>query len=221
VSRPRLLDLFCCQGGAGMGYSRTGFDVLGIDVEPQPRYPFPFHCDDAIHALEDYLEFGGGFAAIHASPPCQAHSNMRHLSTNEHPDLVARTRELLKDTGLPYVIENVIGAPLVNPVQLCGSSFGLGVQRHRLFECSFPVMAPPCAHGQQEKRYRVFQRGEWYLSPVAHVWGRGGGKAMGEWPEAMGIDWMDSAGLAQAVPPAMTEHIGGYLMAHLNARAAA
>ena len=196
-----------------------GFEVLGIDIEPQPNYPFEFIRADAIEWMSSHMDMWvTAFDAIHASPPCQAHSTLKaRWKDREHADLVAPTRELLEATELPYVIENVVGAPLIEPLVLCGSSFGLGVRRHRLFECSFPVMAPPCAHGQQAATYDVYEHGKWIKSPVARVYGHGGGKARSEWPVAMGIDWMSHEELAQAIPPAYTEHIGGYLMAHLNA----
>jgi DNA (cytosine-5)-methyltransferase 1 len=210
-----------------MGYAGLGFEVVGVDIEPQPNYPYEFIEADAIPFMRGLLatrKITGGasprsFKAIHASPPCQAYSNL--ADRGRHPALIEAVRELLVASGLPYVIENVVGAPLYDPVMLCGSSFGLGVQRHRLFETNFPVMGPPCAHGQQAPRYLVYQRGRWYLSPVAHVWGSGGGKAREHWAEAMGIDWMTDVELAEAIPPAFTEHIGHYLMAEIKARTAA
>ncbi len=110
------------------------------------------------------------------------------------------------------MIENVPGAPLIEPVQLCGSAFNLGVRRHRLFEANFPLMGAPCAHGQQNGKFKVYEHGRWYESPVAKVYGTGGGKAKERWGEAMGIDWMTPAELAQAIPPAYTEHVGHFLM---------
>jgi DNA (cytosine-5)-methyltransferase 1 len=208
--KPRLLDLFCGAGGCSVGYHRAGFDVVGVDITPQPRYPFEFHEADA---LTFPLE---GFDAIHASPPCQAHTTLRHRTGGDYPDLVAATRDRLLDSGLPYVIENVVGAPLLNPVMLCGSTFGLGVggrqlRRHRLFESNAPIMASPCQHH----------------GPAVGVYGTGGGgqmtrgfKAEGvaDARAALGIDWMSLAELSEAIPPAYTEHIGGYLMAEVTAR---
>ena len=232
--RPRLLDLFCKQGGAGTGFSRAGFDVIGVDKEPQPRYPFEFIQMDALEALECLLERGLNapqgfegfgyfqlcdFAAVHSSPPCQAHSDLAHHPQNRHieyPDLIAPTRALLKATGLPYVIENVEGAPLIDPVTMCGSSFGLPLKRHRLFETNFPLMVPPCAHGQLAKRFKIWRHGEIIDTAFVPVYGTGGGKAAEHWAGAMGIDWMDRDGLSQAIPPAYTEHIGHYLMAELT-----
>jgi DNA (cytosine-5)-methyltransferase 1 len=218
--RPRLLDLFCGAGGAAMGYHRAGFDVVGVDIAAQ-HYPFEFHRADA---LEYLAQHGREFDAVHASPPCQAYSTLRTMPTsNTRVDLVAATRQALQDNGRPWVIENVPGAPLHNPVVLCGSMFGLQVdtsagpkmlRRHRLFETSGWDLWPPYAcdhHG-----------------PVAGVYGTGGGGAMTRGykvtrdlaGELLGIDWMDQAGLAQAIPPAYTEHIGARLLAHIREAAA-
>lgn len=159
---------------------------------------------------------------IHASPPCQAYSSLRATYGDhvEHSDLVSATRERLGGSGAPWVIENVVGAPLENPIMLCGSSFGLDVRRHRLFETSFPVMAMPCAHHWQKPKFDVYEHGRWIKSPVARVYGRGGGKAEAHWAEAMDIDWMDRHELAQAIPPAFTEFIGHQLMSHIEKKAA-
>jgi DNA (cytosine-5)-methyltransferase 1 len=215
--KPRLLDLFCGAGGCSVGYHRAGFDVVGVDLAPQPRYPFEFHEADA---LDFPLE---SFDAIHASPPCQAFSDLAALSPDvEYPRLIEPIRERLRATGLPHVIENVEGAPLRNPVRLCGSSMGLPLlQRHRLFECNFPVMTPPCSHGVQDKRFPALNgqdRKRGGRSGIVGVYGNGGDKRAGLWPEAMGIDWMTRGELTQAIPPAYTEHIGGYLMAEVTAR---
>lgn len=218
--KPRLLDLFCGAGGCSVGYARAGFEVVGVDIEPHDDYPFEFHCADAMtFPLE-------GFDAIHASPPCQAHVKglgavNRALGRGvKYGDLIPATRAALQATGLPFVIENVEGAPLRNPIRLCGSSFGLAVQRHRLFETNFPVMAPPCAHHlQAEKKYwtsvSAHRGSDRFTSRVVQVYGNGGGSH--EWAAAMGIDWMRKEDLTQAIPPAYTEHIGFYLMAELNA----
>jgi DNA (cytosine-5)-methyltransferase 1 len=224
--KPRLLDLFCGAGGAGMGYHRAGFEVVGVDLSPQPRYPFEFRRMDALTALAHviYRHDGWEFDAIHASPPCQVNSALRSLWPGRvHPNLVAPTRGLLAASGLPWVMENVPGADMGPAVVLCGSQFGLGatcrdgvrrqLRRHRLFEVGgFSVMSPPCVH-----------RGQ----PVG-VYGHGGGGAMtrgykgtrDEYREAMGINWATKAEIAQAIPPAYTEHIGGYLMAAVQKVAA-
>lgn len=229
---PRLLDLFCGAGGAAMGYSRAGFDVVGVDIVDQPNYPFEFYRLDAIRVLEEpsvswpfCLE--PHFDAIHASPPCQAFTAYRRTgNVGEYPDLIADTRRLLKATGLPYVIENVPGAPLEGPTQLCGSAFGLDIRRHRLFECSFPLMSPGCAHGQQarnrfpggrSKERTGSNRGLCRNTVEVGTWDT----PLPVQQRAMGIDWMVLEELSQAIPPAYTEHIGSYLSGHLWAKDAA
>jgi len=139
-----------------MGYARAGFEVVGVDINPQPRYPFEFHQADAL----DYLrEHGHRFDAVHASPPCQAYSETRKIQSNEHPELIPPTRAALQRVGLPWVIENVPGSPLIDPVELCGAMFGLRVYRHRLFEASFPVTVPE--HPAIEYEFEISQNGEW------------------------------------------------------------
>lgn len=207
MTKPKLLDLYSCAGGAGMGYSLTGFDVVGVDIKPQPRYPFEFHQADAIEYVQAH---GHEFDAIHASPPCQAYSKTQRIAGKKHPDLVDATRAALKATGRPYVIENVPGAPLVDPVLLVGSMFGLRTMRPRLFECSFFVpfhLAPPAA-ARHAKMGRMARQGEYM-----HIAGKGGQSGVGQqWREAMGIDWMSVRELSQAIPPAYTEYIGKYLL---------
>lgn len=204
-----------------MGYARAGFEVVGVDVAPQPNYPFEFWQADALDALEA-LEPSvvRGFDVIHASPPCQAYS-AKTKDRDRHPDLVGPVRDLLIATGLPYVIENVVGAPLENPVRLCGSSFGLGVQRHRLFESNVPLTGSTCRHAQMPKRYPVYDHGRHYLSRFVPVYGTGGGKAKEHWAGAMGIDWMTHDEMREAVPPAYTQFIGEQLLAHVRGRVAA
>jgi DNA (cytosine-5)-methyltransferase 1 len=144
---PRILDLFCGAGGAAAGYASAGWEVHGVDIAPQPHYPYAFTRGDALSYLD---ENGHRYDAVHASPPCQHYSKATRRwagAPASHPDLVSAVRERLRDLGLPYIIENVTHAPLVSPVVLCGSMFGLGVRRHRLFEASFPVPSPPaCDH---------------------------------------------------------------------------
>lgn len=150
----RLLDLFSGAGGAAVGYHQAGFtEIVGVDCAPQPRYPFPFVEADA---LEYVTAHGQEFDVIHASPPCQAYSVLRHLARKGSPALIEATRAALQATGKPYVIENVIGAPLHFPLMLCGSMFdlqtpcGAQLRRHRLFECSHLILAPGnCRHGEQ------------------------------------------------------------------------
>jgi DNA (cytosine-5)-methyltransferase 1 len=211
VTVPKLLDLFCCQGGAGEGYRRAGFDVIGVDLNPQPRYPFEFHQADALQFL---VEHGHEFDAIHASPPCQAFTLAQRIQKNEHPDLISPTRNLARNLLLaldtPYVIENVVGAPLVNPVLLCGAMFGLGTYRHRLFESNVNLATP--AHPEHlvktAKMGRSVKPGE-----MMHVVGNFAGVEQAK--RAMGIDWMNRNGLREAIPPAYTEHIGTQLLAHI------
>lgn len=218
MSRPVLLDLFCGAGGAAMGYHRAGFDVIGVDLEPQPNYPFPFIQRDA---LEIASLIGGKWAAVHASPPCQAYSTVSAGAKKHHgaeyPDLVAPTRAALIATGLPYVIENVETAPLINPARLCGSSFGLNVRRHRLFETNWMLWSVPCDHAWQTPRFRSLDSRIVAAGRLASVVGvHGSTQYPGDFAlrcEAMGIDWMTNAELTQSIPPAYTEHIGRELLA--------
>lgn len=217
--KPRLLDLFCGAGGCTKGYQQAGFYVVGVDHRPQPHY-----CGDEFHQA-DALRVSGldNFDAIHASPPCQRYSRISVVdgAAENHPDLVASTRARLIASGLPYIIENVVGAPLINPTMLCGSALGLPLKRHRLFETSFPIMSPGCAHGHHEKRYRIRQHGREIDTAFCYVFGGGqAAQPVASWREAMDIDWMTVDELSQAIPPAYTEHIGSYLMAELRARAA-
>lgn len=204
----RLLDLYCGAGGATKGYQRAGFQVTGVDIAPQPNY-----CGDAFiqaDALEVSLE---GFDVIHASPPCQRYSRLGSRYDREaHPDLVGPTRERLVGLEVPFIIENVEDAPLRSPVRLCGSSFGLGVRRHRLFETNFPLLVPPCNHHAGEPRFDIYNHGQWSKSRVAYVFGQGGGKAKDQWADAMGIDWMSLEEIVEAIPPAFTEFIGRALL---------
>ena len=226
MTRPRLLDLFCGAGGCSVGYHRAGFDVIGVDINPQPNYRGCFEQADAIDVLRqvvnDIGKYGLGYLrlnAIHASPPCQAYSTTAALHRYEHPDLIEPVRELLHATGLPYVIENVVGAPLHNPFQLCGSSFGLRVWRHRLFETNWPVgMVPPCSHAEHPDPVDVTGTGSRRIS--ARSDGAGGNsrkpRNLDDARDAMGIDWMTRRELSQAIPPAYTEFIGAQLLAHIQ-----
>lgn len=220
MNRPLLIDLFCGAGGAAMGYHRAGFDVIGVDINPQPRYPFRFVQADALRPplrLEDA-------ALIHASPPCQAYSVLRRANPGaDYPDLVEPTRAMLAASGRPFIIENVPGSPLRATIILCGSMFALGsgerqLRRHRLFETSFLVLQPQCMHrgeaigvygGGTTGRY-TFENGS-KNDPHRR---RGGyqGKAT-ENREAMDIDWMRRGELTQAIPPAYTEFIGRAFLA--------
>ena len=193
-----------------MGYHRAGFEVVGVDNVYQKRYPFEFIQADAL----DYVaEHGGEYDVIHASPPCQAYSKMSQVNDNDYPDMVADTRAALIKTGKPYIIENVPGSPLINPLMLCGTMFNLKVIRHRLFECNPTIWFPPaiCNHdtgGMQKAGRGESQKGFWSIA------GHGGGYGTKKgWPKAMEIDWMTLKELSQAIPPTYTEFIGNRLMA--------
>jgi DNA (cytosine-5)-methyltransferase 1 len=220
----KILDLFCCAGGAGMGYALSGFDVTGVDVVRHRRNPHPVIEADAL-AL-DPVWIAENFDAVHASPPCQGYTPMRHApGAKGAPLLIGQTRELLQATGLPWVIENVeaAAAEMRSPVLLCGTMFGLGaqghdLQRHRLFEASFPLEQPECRHTDRpvigvyggHARNRSAKHGG---RGTADAW-LGGHKAAAS--EALGIDWMTLGELSEAIPPAYTEWIGGRLLAHLR-----
>lgn len=222
MSRPLLLDLFCGAGGAAVGYHRAGFDVVGVGCEWQLNYPFSYVQDDALEFLGRYVALKEvwprtAYGAIHASPPCQPYSSTKSLHDAEYAALIPEVRSLLQATGLPYVIENVVGAPLVNPVKLCGSSFGLGVRRHRLFETNFPVMSVPCAHWDQPEPIDVTGGGP---SKKPRTDGAGGRsrkpRNLAQAREAMGIDWMSRSELNEAIPPTFTEYVGRALLEALE-----
>lgn len=243
--RPRLLDLFCKAGGAGMGYSQAGFDVVGVDIEAQKHYPFEFHQADALTYPLD------GFDAIHASPPCQAFTALRTMyNAKAHDDLLTPMRERLQSVDVPYIIENVPGAPMSGHqvIVLCGTMFGLGtgpaeLRRHRLFELSgFNTLTPRCQHYSRslvigvygghgrDRRRTVTVVGDGngrdyrkHPATVTVVGGAGGASvrdgtqqfSTDQRREAMGIDWMNGDELSQAIPPAYTEFIGKQLLLSL------
>ncbi len=229
--RPRLLDLFCGAGGAAMGYHRAGFDVVGIDVKPQPHYPFPFVQADALDFMREQGSSGwgfDGFDAIHASPPCQRYSDLAHRNGNahEHPDLIGPVRELLEVTGLPYVIENVEGAPLEDPVTICGTALGLGVdgyrlRRHRLFESNLRIQGSPCCCDDDRPVIDVSGGGPTFKIRADGKGGRTYKGTADQARAAMGIDWMTKAELNEAIPPAYTELIGAQLLSHIRSEVAA
>ena len=205
MTKPRLLDLFCGAGGAAMGYHRAGFEVVGVDIAPQKHYPFEFHQADALTFPLD------GFDAIHASPPCQAYS-LASLSQRQggkqYADLVATIQRRLVESRTPWVMENVMGAPLDRPVLLCGSMFGLLVQRHRLFESPWLTGFAPFACRHDYIPFTVCGHGtpSWQRKRTDR------NQSVAECRAAMGIDWMTRAELAQAIPPAYTEFIGRQLL---------
>ncbi|MGB5758308.1 MAG: hypothetical protein WBM50_15445 [Acidimicrobiales bacterium] len=198
-----------------MGYHRAGFDVVGVDNRPQPNYPFPFIQADALQPPVQLERFD----AIHASPPCQFATayRRRHGVAVSARSFISEARDVLATTGLPYVIENVdqraARAELRNPVRLCGSSFGLDVRRHRLFELSVAAMSVPCDHSWQAARFLpATNRANLRCTVEVGVWRI----PLQTQHRAMGIDWMTRPELSQAIPPAYTEHIGRQLIAHLD-----
>lgn len=229
TSAPRLLDLFCCEGGASNGYHRAGWDVVGIDINPQPLYPYEFIQDDAIAYLHWLIAGSGGpywiddFDAIHASPPCQfatVYGNNRAHVKDDHPNLIPAIRELLLATAafhdIPYVIENVEGARdhLIDPVRICGTGLGVRVRRHRYFETNWPLEGVSCDHGRFTDRIfpgssnrpngrTVMNVGE-YRVPLEMQ------------RDVMEMPWADLYGISQAVPPAYTEHIGRQLFDYVR-----
>lgn len=206
----RLLDLFCGAGGAAMGYYRAGFaEIVGVDIQPQPRYPFTFVHGDA---LEYFASHWADFDAVHASPPCQKYSwSARRWRNVERADLLEPTRSALDGVGIPWVIENVIGAPMKPAAVLCGTMFGLRVLRHRMFESNMFIWEPT------HPRHRGTVSGGHYVTVAGHggnnAKGHGGRKAK---QDAMGIDWMNDKELNEAIPPAYTEYIGRQLIEQLR-----
>ena len=204
AARPVILDLFCGGGGSAVGYFDAGFRVIGVDNRPQPRYPFTFIQADA---LEYVAAHGTEFDAIHASPPCQAYSEATPIGYRKnHPDLIIPTQVLLAATSNPYAIENVAGARalLTNPVMLCGSMFGLCLQRHRYFEIWPDILrlTPSCNHAE-------------YPILITGTTRRKSGRfeySISECRMASGIDWMTRKEIDQAIPPVYTEFVGRQLM---------
>jgi len=200
-----VLDLFCGAGGASQGIYDAGIEeIIGVDSVHQNNYPFEFVCEDAIEFMDAGLE---EFDFIWASPPCQAYSWSSALRRNEgkeYADLVEITRHYLRASGKPYIIENVVGAPLVNPVRLCGTMFPgkLKVFRHRLFESNINLKVEmECAHNGHEAKKRRTDAGDFFT--VAGHWVG----TTQEWSNAMGIDWMTKSELAQAIPPVYSEYL--------------
>jgi len=210
----RLLDLYSKAGGAAMGYHRAGFEVVGIDIKKQKRFPFEFIQADALDVLADN-DFLQTFDVIHASPPCQTHSSTKHLrnaqgKTTSKVDLIPQTRSALIASGKPYIIENVPGAPLINPIQMCGSSFGLTARRHRLFESNYQLTGSVCKHKEQGKPVGIYDSMRDEIPGGGHT-----AKTIEQARDAMGIKWMIWGELVEAIPPIYTETIGRELMAQL------
>ncbi len=221
AGRPLLLDLFCGAGGAAMGYFRAGFEVVGIDIKRQPHYPFAFRQGDAMQP-SDWLEALNGRwpDAIHASPPCQRYSDLakRNGNGHEHPDLIEPVRGLLQASGAAWVIENVDGAPLIDPMVLCGTEFpSLRVLRHRLFESNVGLegldhQPHPLVYTRDKRKAHYGQLDE--MTAFVSVNG-GGNCSVVSARDAMGIDWMTKDELNEAIPPAYTEFVGEQLLGHL------
>lgn len=217
--KPRILDLFCCQGGASAGYEAAGFLPHGVDLDSQSRYPYDFTQSDALQFLRERRSWiRHNFVAVHASPPCQRKTKAQKIQGREHPALIAPTRELLIDLGLPYVIENVVAEgidddPLINPVVLCGAMFGMQTYRHREFEAGngFTLTVPdhPAHTVPLTKMGRPRKPGT-----MAHYVGNFSGVADAK--ADMGVPWMDRDGIREAIPPVYAVHVGRQLMAHLT-----
>ena len=222
LTRPRILDLFCCAGGAAAGYYNAGFDVVGVDISPQPNFPHHFIQADAMSLAPEFI---ATFDAVHASPPCQGYSVLAARTGNggAWPKLIEPVREILASSGLPYIIENVQGAPLINYIVLCGTMFsGLRVLRHRLFETNITIPTPP--HGKHPRVHTLDKRKSHYgktdeWKDFVSVNG-GGNCSVASARDAMGIDWMNKRELNEAIPPAYTEYIGRWLLQSILARAA-
>lgn len=207
MNKPVLLDLCCGAGGASEGYRRAGFTVIGVDNVPQPNYPFEFHQLDWRDALR---LFGSVADGIHASFPCKAFTKLQKQWKREWSDEVTPGLAALQLLGKPFVVENVPGAPYVPDTVLCGSMFGLMVRRHRWFKHNLDVIQPDCEHNTQ--------------GMVVQVNGHPGGSStrdgarhtLDDWRNAMGINWMNSREIAQAIPPVYTEYIGRAMIWHID-----
>ncbi len=201
--RPKIADLFRGGGGAGKGLSDAGFEVVGFDINPQPHYPFEFHQADAMEADLS------GFDAAWASPPCQTYSRTKSLYPSDGlPDLLAATRDKLKQSGLPWIIENVVGAPFEHYIELCGMMFGLKTYRHRRFEASWTILPPAHPrHTENVLDHRYDRNWKGFVTVTG-----GGNAPLATMKAAMGIDWMTRAELTQAVPPVYAEFLGKALL---------
>lgn len=220
--KPKVLDLFCSAGGAGYGYHLAGFDVVGVDIVEQKNYPFPFVKADALEYLKtvDLAQF----SVIHSSPVCKAYTNCNLSPREKHPMQIANVRRALEVTGKPYIIENVLGAKhhMKASLLLCGSMFGLPVQRHRLFEIGGTdlFIYPPSSCDHRKATIAVYGHSVWDSS-IEGTRRKDGRRRPDSVPvevgrEALGIDWMSQKELAQAVPPAYTRHIGLQLLARIE-----
>jgi hypothetical protein len=223
--KPRLLDAFCCAGGASVGYARAGFDVVGVDLDPGVArwYPFEGYQGDAVEFIRRH---GHEFDAIVGSPPCQDGTTLTRGNRkrdawkgDSHVNLIPATRDAMTSTGKPYIIENVEGfrRELVDPVRLCGLSFNLKVFRHRYFESNIPLNVPdhPTHRGHRVAGWR---HGIRHDGDMFAVYGDGGGKgSLTEWQSTMEMPWVtEKHYIAEAIPPAYTEFLGRQLIAHLE-----
>jgi DNA (cytosine-5)-methyltransferase 1 len=221
--RPLAVDLYCCQGGASRGFDLAGFDLLGVDKDPQPLYPYEFVQADALVFLSDLIGAGMTWRGrpvrlVAGSPPCQRRTKAQKIRGREHPKLIAPTRELMIASGVAYVIENVPAEgidddPLIDPVKLCGAMFGLHTYRHRLFESSMPLTVPlhPRHLHPTVKMGRPVRDGDWY-----HAVGNFNG-GEGYVKRDMGVTWMNRDGARESIPPVYTQFIGAQLLRHLAA----
>lgn len=207
---PKALDLFCGGGGASVGLYRAGFDVVGVDNKPQKNYPFQFIQADALK-VRDFLDLSF-FDFIWASPMCQRYSKTKSLHKNNYPEQIPEIREILTATGKPFIIENVEDAPLLEPVLLCGTMFGLKVIRHRIFESNVNLhtLRPPCFH-----HGKTAKRGEYDSGQRGFVTVVGGNFSPKFAREAMRIGWMTKKELAQAIPPDYSEFLGKIIRQNL------
>lgn len=221
MSRPVILDLFCGAGGAGRGYQDAGFEVVGVDIHPQPRYPFHFTQDNALSFLDSLIAlqsrpgFKLRYSAIHASPPCQAFSDLQKQNKRVYEDFIPPVRARLQALGLPYIIENVEGAPLRRPTMLCGTMFPeLRVIRHRLFESTVPLTPPRhprrhplvFTHDRRKAHYGRLDQNTAFVQVTG-----GGNCTVANAQDAMGIDWMTKKEINEAIPPAYTRYLGRQL----------
>jgi DNA (cytosine-5)-methyltransferase 1 len=215
---PRLLDLYCCAGGAGAGYYLAGFDVVGVDKNPQPRYPFEFIQADALEYLQEH---GHEYDAIHASPPCQLWASGHNPNRHTYPDLIAPTRELLEALGLPYIIENVPRAPLENPIMVCGAALGcttsdMQLHRHRHFESNIALVGTDCGGKIRPITLSVTGTG----TPTGSYRALGRAAKLQEFKDIMGMEWANRKELSEAIPPAYTEYLGKQLIQAVQKQAA-
>lgn len=228
MSGLEVLDLFCCAGGATRGYQEAGFQVIGVDINPQPDYIGEefVQADAVMYVLEHAEEIRSRFAFVHASPPCQGEGapakGTNKVRGNPHPRLIEPTRDALEALGLPFLMENVAGSGVRKDLTLCGEMFGLGVIMHRYFELH-GLEVPQPAHPRHRGRVRGWRHGQYFDGPYVAAYGKGGGKAtVEEMREAKGIDWTsDHLALREAIPPAYARYIGEHVRTWLQTRAAA